>query len=159
GYILYYGTTSGAGSGRYSNSINVGNGTQWTIPALTDGQRYYFAIKAYDANTQSPFSTETRQIASVAHLTVVSARTGNSTPGQVGASYTLTACNGAGAGHAGGSVAAGATRPAGLIAAAMSGSGWSSRAATGCFTTSGALSAGPRRPAMAPMISPSITAR
>src|SRR5262252_5956705 len=64
GYILYYATTSGAVSGTYANSINVGNVTQWTIPGLTDGTRYYFALKAYDPNGQSPYSAEINQVVS-----------------------------------------------------------------------------------------------
>ena len=54
GYILYWGTTSGI----YTDSHNVGNATQYTIPGLQDGLTYYFAVKAYDDGTESGFSQE-----------------------------------------------------------------------------------------------------
>ena len=44
GYILFYGTSSRS----YSNSIDVGNNTQYTLTGLIDGTTYYFAAKAYN---------------------------------------------------------------------------------------------------------------
>src|SRR5207247_1365818 len=141
GYILYYGTSSGAVSGTYANSVDVGNTTQWTIAGLTDGQRYYFAVRAYDATSQSPLSTEINQIVSPADMTVLSTHSGNFTQGQVGASYTLTASN-AGAGQVVGTVTVVDTLPAGMTATAMSGTGWSCTVATLTCTTSGVLAGG-----------------
>jgi len=55
GYILFYGTSSS----NYSNSIDVGNNTQYTLSDLIDGTTYYFAAKAYDtANNKSDYSEE-----------------------------------------------------------------------------------------------------
>ena len=55
GYLLWYGPQPGS----YVNSIDVGNRTQWTISGLTAGQRYYFALQAYDSTrTMSLTSTE-----------------------------------------------------------------------------------------------------
>jgi fibronectin type 3 domain-containing protein len=55
GYKLYYGTSSG----NYSQSIDVGNSTSYTVSNLTDGQTYYFAAKAYDsAGNLSGYSNE-----------------------------------------------------------------------------------------------------
>ena len=55
GYKLYYGLASGS----YSNEINVGNVTQYTVTGLQDGKAYYFAVKAYDASgNYSDFSNE-----------------------------------------------------------------------------------------------------
>lgn len=55
GYILWYGTQSGS----YITSIDVGNRTQWTLPGLPDGQRYYFAVQAYNSvRNMSLMSTE-----------------------------------------------------------------------------------------------------
>lgn len=54
GYIVYYGTQSGA----YTGSVNVGNQTSWqfTIPDMTT---FYLAVKAYNtAGLQSPPSAE-----------------------------------------------------------------------------------------------------
>ena len=56
GYKLYYGQTSG----NYSANVNVGNQTSYTLTALTAGQTYYFAVKAYDrlGQNESAFSSE-----------------------------------------------------------------------------------------------------
>jgi hypothetical protein len=55
GYMLYYGTVSGA----YSQSIDVGNTTDYTVGNLIDGKTYYFAVTAYNAaGYQSVYSNE-----------------------------------------------------------------------------------------------------
>jgi hypothetical protein len=54
GYRLHYGT----GSGNYSSSVDAKNQTTVTVSGLTDGVRYYFAVKAYDSTTTSDFSNE-----------------------------------------------------------------------------------------------------
>ena len=58
GYRLYYGTSSG----NYSSSIDAQNSTNVTVPGLTDGARYYFAVKAYNGTTTSAFSTEVNAV-------------------------------------------------------------------------------------------------
>src|SRR5262245_34812863 len=45
GYIIYWGTQSGA----YSNSLDVGNRTQQEIGGLADNTTYYFVVKAYNS--------------------------------------------------------------------------------------------------------------
>jgi hypothetical protein len=45
GYRLYYGTASGV----YTESIDVGASTTYTVQSLTNGTRYYFVVKAYTA--------------------------------------------------------------------------------------------------------------
>ena len=60
GYNVYFGTTSGS----YSNKIDVGNNTRFTISNLVAGVTYYFAATAYDSNgDESAFSTEASYIA------------------------------------------------------------------------------------------------
>ena len=54
GYRLYYGTSSG----NYSSSVDAQNQTIVTVSGLTDGARYYFAVKAYNGSTTSNFSNE-----------------------------------------------------------------------------------------------------
>jgi hypothetical protein len=55
GYKIYYGTSSR----NYSNTVDVGNTTQYTISGLNDGVTYYFAATAYDAyENESDFSEE-----------------------------------------------------------------------------------------------------
>jgi len=54
GYRLYYGQNSRA----YSSPLDAGTQTTYTVPGLTDGQTYYFAVTAYDADEESAFSNE-----------------------------------------------------------------------------------------------------
>ncbi len=55
GYMIHYGPVSGA----YSQSIDVGNTTTYTVSNLNDGQVYYFAATAYNhAGKQSVYSNE-----------------------------------------------------------------------------------------------------
>ena len=54
GYRLHYGTSSG----NYSSSIDTSNNTSVTVPGLTDGARYFFAVKSYNTTTTSAFSNE-----------------------------------------------------------------------------------------------------
>ncbi len=53
--MIHYGTASGT----YSQAINVGNTTSYTVSNLSDGQKYYFAVTAYNAvGYQSVYSNE-----------------------------------------------------------------------------------------------------
>jgi hypothetical protein len=55
GYVIYYGTRSNT----YTKQLDVGNVTQSPVSGLTDGQTYYFAVKAYGSTgLQSPYSSE-----------------------------------------------------------------------------------------------------
>jgi hypothetical protein len=55
GYMIHYGTASGT----YSQGIDVGNTTSYTVSNLNDGQTYYFAATAYNhAGYQSVYSNE-----------------------------------------------------------------------------------------------------
>ena len=62
GYTIYYGTESGS----YSGQVDVGNQTSGTVPGLTDGVRYYFAVKAYSSSGM--FSGPSNEVSSVAAL-------------------------------------------------------------------------------------------
>src|SRR5437870_8240771 len=54
GYKLSYGTAPGT----YTTTIDVGNVTTWPL-TLSDGQRYYFIVQAYNASgVTSPPSAE-----------------------------------------------------------------------------------------------------
>jgi hypothetical protein len=56
GYLVHYGTQPGV----YSHVLDVGDTTAAIITNLTEGQRYYVAVKAYsDAGLESGFSAET----------------------------------------------------------------------------------------------------
>jgi fibronectin type 3 domain-containing protein len=55
GYNLYYGPSSRS----YEGSIDVGHHTAYRLTGLTDGQRYYVAVTAYDTEgNESAFSNE-----------------------------------------------------------------------------------------------------
>ena len=57
--VVGYRMHSGVTSGNYSNSVVVGNVTTNTVPGLTSGVTYFFAITAYDASgLESVFSNE-----------------------------------------------------------------------------------------------------
>ena len=54
-YKIYFGTSSG----NYTQNIDVGNVTIYTVTNLSTGTAYYFATTAYDAsNNESSFSNE-----------------------------------------------------------------------------------------------------
>ena len=63
GYKLYYGQNSRQVSGSYQFSVDVGNRTSYTLTNLTDGQRYYFAVTAY--NTEGDESTYSNEASGV----------------------------------------------------------------------------------------------
>jgi len=55
GYKVYFGTSSG----NYTQNIDVGNVTSYTVTSLNDGQTYYFAAKAYNSSgSLSGYSNE-----------------------------------------------------------------------------------------------------
>ena len=55
GYNIYYGTASGD----YSDSIDVGDVTEYPVTGLDDGGTYYFAATAYDEDdNESAYSEE-----------------------------------------------------------------------------------------------------
>lgn len=59
GYKLYYGMASGG----YSQSVDVGNATSYTVASLENGKTYYFAAKAYNSTgNQSGYSSEVSYI-------------------------------------------------------------------------------------------------
>lgn len=55
GYNIYY----GAASGDYSDSLDVGDVTEFTVTGLNHGGTYYFAATAYDRDgNESAYSEE-----------------------------------------------------------------------------------------------------
>lgn len=58
GYKVYFGTVSH----QYTQTIDVGNVTSYTVSDLTDGATYYFAITAYDSTIESSLSNEVSQV-------------------------------------------------------------------------------------------------
>ena len=54
GYKIYYGTSTGS----YTTTVDAGNFTTYTVPALSAGT-YYFAVTAYDTSgNESNYSNE-----------------------------------------------------------------------------------------------------
>lgn len=63
GYVLEYGTSAGV----YSSSIDVGRTISYSVPSLTPGTRYYFAVRAYNTfGETSDRSTEVSDVAAEA---------------------------------------------------------------------------------------------
>ena len=75
GYKIYWGNASG----KYQQSVDVGNRTSYTLTGLDDGATYFFAIAAYDAGgSESPFSRElTKSFASLPPSYVITATYGS----------------------------------------------------------------------------------
>lgn len=87
GHYVYYGVAPRT----YTSQIDVGNQTTYTVPNLTAGQTYFFAVTAYDAlQNQSSFSNEVSvTIAATAPTQTALASLDN--PVIVGATVTFTA--------------------------------------------------------------------
>ena len=83
--------------------------------------------------------------AGVADLTIAKTHAGNFTPGQTGATYTITVSNG-GTGPTSGTVTVTETIPIGLTPTAISGTGWSCTQPSGPCTRSDVLAAGASYP-------------
>lgn len=67
GYIVRYGTAPGL----YSQAMDAGYTTSYTVDNLSNGGTYYFAVQAYDALGQ--FSETSTQVAGIVPAGVVSA--------------------------------------------------------------------------------------
>ena len=53
GYNVDYGTSSGV----YTKTLNAGNSTTATVPSLTAGQTYYFAVTGYNVSAQNSLAS------------------------------------------------------------------------------------------------------
>ena len=89
GYRIYYGTSSR----NYSNSVNAGNKTSYSVSGLTAGKKYYFAATAYNtSNSESAYSSELAYTIP----TTSSSSTSTSSPSSTsGSSSTIIIDNGA----------------------------------------------------------------
>jgi uncharacterized protein len=54
GYLVYYGTASR----NYTKTLDAKTSTKATVSGLTDGSRYYFAVRAYKGSVTSNYSQE-----------------------------------------------------------------------------------------------------
>ncbi len=89
GYVLYYGTSSGA----YSSSISLGKVTTYTVTNLGDGLTYYFALTARNGTgVESGYSNEVIYAPAVSQFTLMVSTTGSGS-GTVTNSPTGTAFN------------------------------------------------------------------
>lgn len=63
GYRVYYGTAPGTYIQGAAQGINVGNVTSHVVNGLTQGQRYFFVVTAYDTSgNESIFSLEQSKV-------------------------------------------------------------------------------------------------
>ena len=67
GYRIYYGQTSGV----YTSQVDVGNTLRREVPNLTPGT-YFFAVTAYNANGESPYSNEVSALTKALQATEIS---------------------------------------------------------------------------------------
>jgi len=81
GYKVYTGTTSGS----YSQNVDVGNVTSYTVSNLKDSTAYYFAVTAYDTtgnlssySSQATFTTPTPPPPASVYTVTASAGSGGS---------------------------------------------------------------------------------
>lgn len=86
GYKVHYGQSSA----NYAPAIDAKNQLTYTVPALTDGARYYFAVTAYGAagTTESGYSNEVSTV--VSGVAPVASFTANPTSGAAPLTVTLT---------------------------------------------------------------------
>jgi N-acetylmuramoyl-L-alanine amidase len=90
GYIVSYGTRSGV----YTNSVNVGNQTSWSLTTLDASLNYFLAVRAYTTDgTLSQYSSEVEMQAAAPPGTTVfkSVTASHSYPLLVGQTVTWTA--------------------------------------------------------------------
>jgi uncharacterized repeat protein (TIGR01451 family) len=100
-----------------------------------------------EANTSNDSASDATTITQLPDLTITKTHSGNFSQGQTGATYTLTAGN-AGSAPTSGTVTVTDTLPAGLIATAIGGTGWSCTLGSLICTRSDALAAGSSYPAI-----------
>src|SRR5205814_1050065 len=98
-----------------------------------------------DATPADNTASDSTVINPLPDLTIAKTHSGNFTPGQIGATYTLTVSNG-GAGPTSGTVTVTDTLPSGLTATGLAGSGWTCTLATLTCTRSDVLAAGASYP-------------
>jgi hypothetical protein len=73
GYMIHYGTAPGS----YSQGIDVGKTTSYTVSNLNDGQTYYFAATAYNqTHVQSAYSNEVSKGTSIQQYLLVISKPG-----------------------------------------------------------------------------------
>jgi PKD repeat protein len=77
GYRLYYGTSSG----NYASNVDAKTATSYTVANLSDGARYYFSVRSYNATTTSGYSTEVNTVVGAAATGPVASFTASSTSG------------------------------------------------------------------------------
>ena len=100
-----------------------------------------------ESNTANDSASDVTTVTQLPDLTIAKTHSGNFTQGQTGATYSVTVSN-SGTGATSGTVTVTDTLPAGLIATAMSGTGWSCTLGSLSCTRSDALGASGSYPAI-----------
>lgn len=73
GYMIHYGTAPDT----YSEAVDVGNTTSYTVSNLMEGQTYYFAVTAYNAvNYESVYSNEVSTMVSPLEYLLLTSKPG-----------------------------------------------------------------------------------
>ncbi|HWI62691.1 MAG TPA: DUF11 domain-containing protein, partial [Symbiobacteriaceae bacterium] len=111
-----------------------------------------------DAVAGNNSASDVTTVTPVADLTIAKSHTGNFTPGQTGATFSITVTN-AGAGPTLGAVTVTDTLPTGLTLTGLSGSGWTCPPGGASCTRSDALAAGASYPAITATVDVAADAR
>jgi PKD repeat protein len=79
GYKLYYGQTSN----NFTSNVDVGNKTTFQVAGLTDGVKYFFAVKGYNSarTLESGYSNEVSAIVPTASVALTATFTASKTSG------------------------------------------------------------------------------
>jgi uncharacterized protein (TIGR03437 family) len=121
------------------NSENIGNNESITVVNPSPGD-WYIDLSGFEDFSGVSFTTSTSVTPPKPDLAISKSHTGNFSPGQTGATYTITVTN-AGAAATTGPVSVADLLPAGLTGTAIAGTGWNCLLPTFSCARSDALAA------------------
>jgi RHS repeat-associated protein len=144
------GSTSPGGDPLTTFSWNFGDSSTATgatpTHAYTTGGTFSVSLMVTDATGGTNTATTTATISAPPVLRIFKSHSGSFTQGQLGAAYTLTVSNTAGAGPTSGAVTVTDTVPSGLTLISLAGTGWS--CVSNSCTRSDALAGGASYPSI-----------
>ncbi len=135
---------SGNTSGYFTTSVNL------PAAAMNQAVKFRFRFGTNNANAAQGWHVDSIVVTAAAaapDLIITKTHTGNFSPGQSGATYTISVSN-SGPGTTSGTVTVTESLPTGLTATAISGSGWNCTQPAGPCTRSDSLGSGGSYPAI-----------
>ncbi len=140
-----------AASGTSGITLNVNVANNAGTPLSNTATVACSCTESNTNNNTSNTDTVTVVAAQLPDLTISKMHVGNFTQGQTGAAYTITVTN-SGAGPTSGTVTVSDALPSGLMATAISGTGWTCTQPSGTCTRSDVLAANASYPAITLMV-------